>query len=160
MKPTMSTIVNASEYFDESDNEYRRPIITRSFRSSWDMYDRPLLRRRRLSSAHPALRTGRRNFLGRRFTIDLQTLQRQSGGKRRFSTQAEAHLGRSLGRLFDQWFATAGYPDIEVKFDYDTKKKQATFTIDQKQCECTFAFAQYRSRLDNRRQREPLPDQA
>ncbi len=124
---------NASEYFDESDNEYSRPIITRSFRSSWDMYDRHLY-----EGGACRLHTLRCELGDEIFWAGVHDYLKRFNGKvvesDDFRLVLEAHSGRSLGRLFDQWFATAGYPDIEVKFDYDTKKKQATFTIDQKQC--------------------------
>jgi aminopeptidase N len=45
----------------------------------------------------------------------------------------EAHSGRSLGKFFDQWFRTAGFPDLKVTFDYDAERKEGTFVIEQKQ---------------------------
>src|SRR5690606_2575699 len=30
---------NARSYFDEADGRYRRPLVTREYNSSWDMYD-------------------------------------------------------------------------------------------------------------------------
>src|SRR5690606_29062523 len=30
---------HAERYFNEADNPYKRPIVTRHFQSSWDMYD-------------------------------------------------------------------------------------------------------------------------
>jgi aminopeptidase N len=45
----------------------------------------------------------------------------------------EEHSGRSLGKFFDQWFHSPGYPEIEVGFKYDSKQKQGTFKVEQKQ---------------------------
>jgi aminopeptidase N len=45
----------------------------------------------------------------------------------------EEHSGRSLGKFFDQWFHSPGYPDIKVGFKYDSKLKQGTFKVEQKQ---------------------------
>jgi aminopeptidase N len=45
----------------------------------------------------------------------------------------EEHSGRSLGKFFDQWFHTAGYPALKLSFSYDEKRKQGTFEIEQTQ---------------------------
>ncbi|MFN2189879.1 MAG: hypothetical protein ACK2T3_14030, partial [Candidatus Promineifilaceae bacterium] len=39
----------------------------------------------------------------------------------------------SLGKFFDQWFHSPGYPNIEVSFKYDSKQKKGTFKVEQKQ---------------------------
>jgi aminopeptidase N len=45
----------------------------------------------------------------------------------------EAHSGRALGRFFDQWFHSPGYPDLKVTFNYDEEHKQGTLVIEQTQ---------------------------
>ena len=35
-------IRDATAYFEEADEKYQRPIVTRRFKSSWDLYDRHL----------------------------------------------------------------------------------------------------------------------
>ena len=45
----------------------------------------------------------------------------------------EEHSGRALGKFFDQWFHSKGYPDIKVSFKYDEKQKQGLFEVEQQQ---------------------------
>jgi aminopeptidase N len=45
----------------------------------------------------------------------------------------EEHSGRALGKFFDQWFHSPGYPALKVTFKYDDKHKQGTFEIEQTQ---------------------------
>jgi aminopeptidase N len=45
----------------------------------------------------------------------------------------EEHSGRSLGKFFDQWFYSPGYPSLEIKFDYDPKHQKGCFEIRQTQ---------------------------
>ncbi|MFN8440781.1 MAG: M1 family aminopeptidase [Caldilineaceae bacterium] len=124
---------NATEYFEESDTEYSRPIITRNFRSSWDMYDRHLY-----EGGACRLHTLRCELGDEIFWAAVRDYLKRYNGKvvesDDFRLVLEEHSGRSLGRFFDQWFTTAGYPDLAVKFEYDAKKKEATFEIEQKQC--------------------------
>ena len=50
-----------------------------------------------------------------------------------FRRVLEAHSGRSLVRFFEQWFHTPGYPQLAVTFEYDDKRKEGTFVVEQKQ---------------------------
>jgi aminopeptidase N len=50
-----------------------------------------------------------------------------------FRRKLEDHSGRSLGKFFDQWFHSKGYPIIKVGFEFDSKKKEGTFNIEQTQ---------------------------
>jgi aminopeptidase N len=38
-----------------------------------------------------------------------------------------------LGKFFDQWFRTAGFPDLKVSFEFDSSRQEGTFVIEQKQ---------------------------
>ncbi len=124
--------LNARDYFEEADSEYNRPIITRAFRSSWDMYDRHLY-----EGGACRLHTLRCELGDETFWAATRAYLQRFNGKvvesDDFRLVLEEVSGRSLGRLFDQWFATAGYPNIKVSFEYDHKRKQATFEVEQTQ---------------------------
>ncbi len=123
---------HAQLYFEEADNKYQRPIITRRFRSSWDMYDRHLyeggacrLHTLRCELGDDTFWTAVRDYLARYEHRVVETDD--------FRSVMEQHSGRSLGRFFDQWFRTPGYPDLKVSFEYQEVRHEGTFTIEQKQ---------------------------
>ena len=122
----------ARRYFHEADNRYQRPIVNRHFRSSFEMFD---------AHSYPGgacrLHTLRKEIGDEVFWAAVRDYLKRYYGKvvetDRFRLVMEEHSGRSLGQFFDQWFYLPGYPDLKVSFDYDEKKKEGIFTIEQKQ---------------------------
>lgn len=123
---------HAHAYFDEAANRYKRPIVTRAFASSWDMYDRHLypggacrLHTLRCELGDDtfwaAVRDYVATYVGRVVeTDDLRHVM-------------EKHSGRSLGRFFDQWFHAPGHPVLEVTFAWDAERREGRFTVVQLQ---------------------------
>jgi len=124
--------MNATAYFDEADNHYKRPIVTRRFKSSWDMYDRHLY-----PGGACRLHTLRCELGDEVFWAAVQDYLKRYNGQvvetDQFRQVMEEHSGCSLGKFFDQWFFTAGYPALKVSFNFDNKRKQGTFEIEQTQ---------------------------
>jgi aminopeptidase N len=124
--------MNATAYFDEADKKYKRPIVTRRFKSSWDMYDRHLY-----PGGACRLHTLRRELGDEIFWAAVQDYLKRYNGQvvetDHFRHVMEEHSGRALGKFFDQWFHTAGYPALKVSFSFDDKHKQSTFEIEQTQ---------------------------
>lgn len=123
---------NAHAYFDESDSQYARPIVTRKFESSWDMYDRHLY-----PGGACRLHT-LRNELGdevfwRAVRDYVDTYMGDVVETDDFRRILEEHSGRSLGKFFDQWIHTAGYPDLEVKYSWSADESQVELEVKQKQ---------------------------
>jgi aminopeptidase N len=123
---------NRAAYFDECDSRYQRPIVTRRFQSSWDLYDAHLyeggacrLDTLRHELGDEIFWTAVREYLQRYLHQVVETDD--------FRRILEEHSGRSLGKFFDQWFRTAGFPDLKVTFDYDSTRQEGTFVIEQKQ---------------------------
>lgn len=123
---------NSEAYFGEADDSYKRPMVTRTFDSSWDMYDRHLypggaarLHTLRSELGDDAFWSGVSAYLHENIGGVVETDD--------FRRIMERHSGRALTRFFDQWFYTAGYPDLELEFAFDAEKKEGTFTITQKQ---------------------------
>ena len=123
---------NRAVYLKECDEEYQRPIITRRFQASWDLYDAHLYEGGacRLDTL--------RHELGDDIFWDavrdyLQRYLHQVVETDDFRRVLEEHSGRSLGKFFDQWFRTAGFPDLKVSFEYEASRQEGTFTIEQKQ---------------------------
>ncbi len=123
---------HARAYFQEADNDYMRPIVTRRFKSSWDMFDRHLY-----PGGACRLHTLRRELGDETFWTGVQDYLKKYNGQvvetDDFRRIFEQLSGRSLVEFFTQWFYSSGYPDLKVEFDYDEKKKQGTFTVEQKQ---------------------------
>lgn len=123
---------NGMSYFEEADGSYSRPLVTRKFSSSWQMYDRHLY-----PGGACRLHTIRKDLGDQIFwnavSDYLETNREKVVETDDFRRMLEKHSGRSLQKLFDQWVFTAGYPDIKVTFAYDKDRHQGTFEVEQKQ---------------------------
>jgi len=124
--------MDAEAYFREADEQYKRPIVTREFKSSMELYDRHLY-----PGGACRLHTLRCELGDDAFWAGVQDYLRTYSGKvvetEDFRRMLEAHSGRSLVRFFDQWFYTLGYPALKVSFRWDDKRKEGTFEIEQTQ---------------------------
>jgi aminopeptidase N len=123
---------HAVSYFEEADESYQRPIVTRRFKSSWQMYDRHLY-----PGGACRLHTLRCELGDEVFWAGVQDYVNRYNGRvvetDDFRHVLEEHSGRSLGKFFDQWIHSPGYPNLKVSFDYDEEKKLGTFVIEQAQ---------------------------
>lgn len=124
--------LNLTGYLDEADNRYQRPIVTREFLSSWQMYDRHLY-----PGGACRLHMLRRVLGDAPFFAGTADYLRRYSGKvvetDDFRRVLEDHSGRALGAFFDQWFHSAGYPDVRVTFSYDAEHGEGTFRLEQAQ---------------------------
>lgn len=123
---------NAEQYFEEADRQYARPVVTREFASSRDMYDRHLY-----PGGACRLHTLRCELGDEVFWAAVGDYVARYSGRlvetEDFRRVMEEHSGRSLVRFFEQWFYTPGYPRLEVSFEYDAKKGIGRFDVEQKQ---------------------------
>lgn len=123
---------NANAYFDEADNHYKRPLVTRKFDSSWDMYDRHLY-----PGGACRLHTLRNELGDDVFFNGVRAYLKKFAGNvvetDDFRRTLEANSGRSLGKFFDQWMHSEDYPLLAIEFAFDADKNQGTFDIQQKQ---------------------------
>ncbi|MBX3247586.1 MAG: hypothetical protein KF901_10455 [Myxococcales bacterium] len=121
----------AQAYFRESDERYARPIVTRRFDSSWDLYDHHLY-------PGAAFRIHMlRRLLGEGPFWEAVTayLRRHGDGLVEtddFRRCLEEASGRSLASFFDQWLHRAGYPKVEGRFRWDPKRGEGTFELTQR----------------------------
>lgn len=123
---------DAQSYFREADGRYVRPLVVREFHSSFELYDAHLYPggAMRLHTLRcmlgddvfwPGVRAYLREYAGKVVETDdfRRVLERQSG--------------RSLGKFFDQWIHSPGYPALEAEFSWDPAHRRGTFTIRQTQ---------------------------
>ena len=124
--------VNATAYFGEADDKYKRPLVCRVFNHSWSMYDRHLY-----PGGACRLHTLRKLLGDDTFWAAVRDYVATFGGQvvetDDFRRMMEKHSGRSLGRFFDQWFYGKGYPSLKVGFEHDAEKGEGTFEIEQQQ---------------------------
>ena len=123
---------NTEAYIDEAESSYARPIVTRNYTSSWQMFDRHLY-----PGGAVRLHTLRKEVGDGVFWSGVQDYVKSYAGKLvetdDFRRILERHSSRSLQQFFDQWFHGLGFPDLAVGFSYDRDKKMGTWTIEQKQ---------------------------
>ena len=117
-------------YLQEADGSYIRPIVTRRFNSSWQMYDRHLY-------PGAAWRVHMlRHILGEEPFWEgvKQYLQAYSGRVVEtddFRKVLEDVSGRSLAKFFDQWIYGQGYPKLQVKMAHAPEHGRLSLTLEQ-----------------------------
>lgn len=124
--------LNAQAYFTEADERYQRPIVTRQFNHSWEMYDYHLY-----PGGACRLHTLRHELGDDIFWAAVRDYVASFGGDvvetNDFRRIMEKHSGRSLGRFFDQWFKSKGYPSLKISFKYEADRNKGVFDIEQTQ---------------------------
>ena len=125
-------LVDHRVYTDEADSAYVRPIQTRRFDSSWDLFDAHLypggawrLHMLRHLLGDDAFWAGTGDYLDR--------FEGQVAESDDFRRCMERASGRSLARFFEQWFESPGYPKLKSKWAYDGDKGHGTLTFEQTQ---------------------------
>ncbi len=120
------------EYLLEADDNYVRPIVTRKYDSSWNMFDRHLypggaIRLNMLCAKLSAEKfwSGVRHYARSHMGKTAETVD--------FIRSLEPASGKNLGQWFDQWFYSPGYPKLKVSFNYDDETAEGTFVIEQTQ---------------------------
>lgn len=138
---------SARNYIRECEERYVRPIYTRQFESSWDMYDYHL---------YPggAWRLHMlRKSLGEEVFWSAVTLYLKRHGNDRVETAdfrraLEETSGRSLARFFEQWIESPGYPKLDGRFRWDAKNGEGTFELEQKQVDAKKGIGLFEFDLD------------
>ena len=121
---------NIERYRNESDNRYARPIVTREFNHSWQMYDGHLypggaarLHMLRHELGDDTFFDAVRTYVGRFAYRTVETSD--------FRRTLEEVSGRSLAKWFDQWLHRAGYPQVKATFAFDKEQGEGRFTLEQ-----------------------------
>lgn len=121
-------------YFAEVSERYARPIVTRTYDSSFDLYDMHLypgggvrLHMLRCLLGDDTFFPAVRDYLGR---FKGKTVETDD-----FRRVLEEHSGRSLGRFFDQWLRSPGHPKLKVEVQHDDAKHETRITVTQTQAD-------------------------
>ncbi|NLI78629.1 MAG: M1 family metallopeptidase, partial [Candidatus Riflebacteria bacterium] len=121
----------AEEYFDECAS-YTRPIVTRVWRESFQMFDRHLYQKGacvlhwlRSRMGEEAWRRGVKAYLERHAFGAVETAD--------LVKAMAAATGVNLEPELEQWVFRAGHPDFKIVYGWDGKRKEATVRVIQKQ---------------------------
>ena len=122
----------ASSYIGEAKNSYVRPIITREYDHSWNMFDMHLypggawrLHMLRQLVGDDKFWAGVQEYVNTYAARSVKSLD--------FQRCIENHSGLNLDSFFDMWFHSKGYPILKASFEYDKKKGLGKFTFEQTQ---------------------------
>jgi len=122
----------ARSYMTEVRERYVRPIITREYDHSWNMFDMHLypggawrLHMLRQLVGDAAFWAGVQDYVN---TYAAQTVKSID-----FQRSIEKHSGINLDGFFDMWFHSKGYPVLKVNFSYEKTAQLGKFTIEQTQ---------------------------
>ena len=134
-------------YFAECEQRYVRPIITRTFASSWELFDQHLYPGGAVRLAALRAQLGEDTF----WRATQTYLQRFEGRVVETSDLIrvfEEVSGRSLHAWFDQWFKQPGYPRLEVTYTPDPAADQATLEVRQTQVDDDAGVGLFRFSLE------------
>ena len=119
-------------YTSEADARYVRPIVTREFESSWDLFDAHLypggawrLHMLRHELGDDAFWRGTQAYLS-----EFDEKVAETDDFRRCMEQAS---GRPLARFFDEWLRSPGYPQLKATWSHDAEKGQGRLEVVQEQ---------------------------
>ncbi|HZZ65129.1 MAG TPA: M1 family aminopeptidase [Candidatus Baltobacteraceae bacterium] len=119
-------------YLSEEADRYSRPIVCNRYRDPIELFDRHLYEKGGAVLHMLRGELGEARFWRaiRRYVTD--------NAQRNVETidlirAIEASTGRNLRGFFDQWVFRGGHPKLSISAAYDSKRRVATLTIDQKQ---------------------------
>ncbi|NOY24251.1 MAG: hypothetical protein GXP62_00095 [Oligoflexia bacterium] len=119
-------------YLSEAGKRYQRPIVTRRFDSSWDLFDAHLYPGGAVR-LHLLRRTVGDEVFWKAVNAYLSRNQGRVVETDTLRLVMEEFSGRSLARFFDQWFLQPGYPKLQVTTAWDETRKRLTITVLQAQ---------------------------
>ncbi|MCB9778682.1 MAG: M1 family metallopeptidase [Alphaproteobacteria bacterium] len=118
--------------YHQETKRYKRPIRTRRFDSSWDLFDGHLYPGGAVR-LHLLRHTVGDAAFWRGVTAYLERFHGKVAETDDFRRVMEEHSGQSLGRFFDQWFGSPGHPELEVTTAWDAERGVLTVTAVQAQ---------------------------
>lgn len=110
----------ADEYFDEANNRYKRPVVTKIYKHPDDLFDRHtyeksgcVLHMLRNQIGDKYFKRSLKTYLGKYANSVAETDD--------FRKILELESGISLQQFFDQWLFRSGHPEIKIEFSTDSK---------------------------------------
>jgi aminopeptidase N len=123
---------NAQAYFDEDRERYRRPMVTRTYKNTNDLFDRHLyekgsliLHMIRRQLGDEAWWRSIHTYLMRHKTKGVETVD--------LIQAIQDATGKNMRPFFDQWIYKAGHPDYKVRSWWDARAKKIFIRVLQTQ---------------------------
>lgn len=123
---------NAEIYFDEDKERYRRPLVTRLYKNTNDLFDRHLyekgsliLHMIRCSLGEDAWWRSIRLYLRRHRAQGVETVN--------LIDAIQEATGKNMRPFFDQWVFKAGHPEYKVRAWWDARARKAFVRVIQTQ---------------------------
>ncbi|MGA8326669.1 MAG: HEAT repeat domain-containing protein, partial [Candidatus Cybelea sp.] len=123
---------NFAAYLKEDVERYSRPIVCNTYLAPSDIFDRHLYQKGAVVLHMLRGELGDARFW-RAMTRYVRDNAQRSVETIDFVRAIENATGRNLRGFFAQWVFREGHPSLEVRADWDPKRKVVTLTIDQKQ---------------------------
>jgi aminopeptidase N len=123
---------NAQQYFDEDKERYRRPLATRVYKNTNDLFDRHLYEK------GACILHMLRRFLGEDGwwrSIRTYLTKHRAGSVETVDwiDAIESATGKNMRPFFDQWVFKGGHPEFKIRYWWDAKAKKVFFRILQTQ---------------------------
>ena len=123
---------NAQAYFDEDKDRYRRPMVTRVYKNTNDLFDRHLyekgsliLHMIRRHLGDDAWWRSINAYLMRHKTKGVETVD--------LIQAIQDSTGKNMRPFFDQWVYKAGHPEYKVRSWWDARAKKSFVRVLQTQ---------------------------
>lgn len=121
---------NAESYFTEDHDQYRRPIVTRTYSENEDLFDRHTYQKGSLV-LHML-----RNELGdelwwKSIRHYVKKFEWKNAETADLKIAIEEATGRNLDWFFEQWIHKAGHPELEARWEHDDGSKLVKLSLKQ-----------------------------
>ncbi len=119
---------NMEAYFSEDRDRYRRPIVTKFYKNTNDLFDRHLyekgsvvLHMLRHQLGEKAWWRSMNTYLKRHRTRGVETVD--------LIQAIQDATGRNMRAFFDQWVFKGGHPEYKVRFWWDARSKKISVRV-------------------------------
>ncbi len=134
-------------YIGEAEGRYTRPIATRRFDTSWDLFDAHLYPGGAVRLHMLRREIGDEVFWGA--TTDyLREFAGDVAETDDFRRCLERRSGRSLAAFFDQWLRSPGYPKLKARLQRNAQAGEGTLEIEQTQVDTKKGIPCFQFSLD------------
>jgi aminopeptidase N len=122
----------AEDYFEEAENEYRRPIVEREYVWPDDLFDSHLYPKGAYMLHQLRFIVGDEAFF-RGISMYLKAHALSTADTHDFRKAMEAASGFQLEEYFEQSFYRPGHPEFEISYDWDDTNGMGTVRVKQTQ---------------------------
>lgn len=123
---------NADAYFSEDRERYRRPLVTKVYKNTNDLFDRHLYEKGSLILHMLRCQLGDRAFW-RSMNTYLKRHREQGVETINLIDAIQAATGKNLRSFFDQWVFKAGHPEYKVRTWWDARRRKVFVRVLQTQ---------------------------